>query len=704
MRRLLCHPLSWILVLALGVRFYHLTYHSLWFDEVVSTYWAGRPAGEIWRVGMALVQDKHPPLYYLLLHGWTALVGGSDLAVRSLGALIGALAVLPLYGIGRRLSGPRGAAFAALLLAINPFLVWYSQEARMFMPATAFALVGLYGLLRAAHGAWRTPPRPWPPNIGGEGGAAPLAPQDWGEGGAPPKVGGKGGPSASPPPPSPPKVGGKGGPSASPPPPWPPKVGGKGGPSSLALLLLSGGFAAALYSYLYSAFLLPVAGLWLLMARWTRRGERDADRDFWLGVLGLGIAAVLFLPLAWSAWRVSGAEAVPGRPFEGMWAPLATMLRAYTLGWPAWDARLTTILAAGMGALALLGCFLPADRGNRRSGGLYILIWPLVVILIGGALLSRDSRTFAETRYQIALAPALCVALGRALDRLWAWRRPVGLAAAGLIFATTAAALPYDWAPQNRREAWREAAAFVQAHAGPHDAILIQPDYVQIAFRRYFRGPQDIFVPFTDRIRDADQVEGPLAGLAPFDAVWVVQSHHQELDPNNVVLGWFAARYPLITEVFPPGIAIHVYDQRYRLADLPSNVPSRSDWPALDGVQPLACLYDPAALRPRDDLFHPPSAWIHVTSYWRPGDRPAAGELRPRFRLVDAQGQVWGESMARPNDAFGLWPADRWVAGEIVRSHHDVNLNPVTPRGTYRLILEAPGAPGQIRCGEVEIQ
>jgi hypothetical protein len=71
---------------------------------------------------------------------------------------------------------------------------------------------------------------------------------------------------------------------------------------------------------------------------------------------------------------------------------------------------------------------------------------------------------------------------------------------------------------------------------------------------------------------------------------------------------------------------------------------------------------------------------------------------------VDAQGQVWGESMARPNDAFGLWPADRWVAGEIVRSHHDVNLNPVTPRGTYRLILEAPGAPGQIRCGEVEIQ
>ncbi len=43
------------------------------------------------------------------------------------------------------LGGRRAAALGAVLVALNPFLVWYSQEARMFMPATTFVLVGLYG-------------------------------------------------------------------------------------------------------------------------------------------------------------------------------------------------------------------------------------------------------------------------------------------------------------------------------------------------------------------------------------------------------------------------------------------------------------------------------------------------------------------------------------------------------------------------------
>ncbi len=67
-------------------------------------------------------------------------------------------------------------------------------------------------------------------------------------------------------------------------------------------------------------------------------------------------------------------------------------------------------------------------------------------------------------------------------------------------------------------------------------------------------------------------------------------------------------------------------------------------------------------------------------------------------------GQVWGESLARPNGAFELWPPDRWVAGEIVRADHDINLNPIAAAGTYRLILEVPGAEGQITCGEITLQ
>jgi len=639
MKRLLRHPLSWIFLLGLGVRFAQLTYHSLWFDEVMSIFWAARPTSEIWRIGLALVQDKHPPLYYLLLHGWIRLVGGSDYAVRSLGAAIGALAVLPVYGIGRRLGGPRAGAWAALLVALNPFLVWYSQEARMFMPALTFALVGLYGAQQIADGAWRTLNHRRPRWVG-----------------------------------------------------------------VFYLLLCIGGLTAALYSYLYSAFLMPVAAAWLLMTRWERRREQGARRDVWLGVLALAAVTLFFLPVAWAAWRVSGAEAVPGQPFVGLLPALTPLLRIYAFGWPAWGAGWMAALVSGVGALALVGCFAFAPACGRRMGGFYLFIWLGGVILIGGFLLGRDSRVFAESRYQIALAPALCLAVGRALNVLWTWRRPAGLIAAALSVAVTTAALPYDWASQNRREAWREAAAFVADHIGPHDAILIQADYVRVAFQRYFSGPQEMFFPFTTKLDDPAQVDAPLAGLAGYDRVWVVQSHHQELDPGNLVLGWFAARYPLVTEVFPSGIAIHAFDQHYRVAELPDGVLPAQDWPSLGGLQPLACQYQPTALSPRDDLFHPPSAWIHVTDYWRIGAPPAAGDLRPRLRMVDAGGQVWGESLARQNDAFGVWPPPRWAPGEIVRASHDVNLNPNTPASVYRLVLDIPGTTGEIGCGQVVIR
>ena len=36
-RSRLLHPLLWLFLLALAVRLFGLTYHSLWFDEVVST-------------------------------------------------------------------------------------------------------------------------------------------------------------------------------------------------------------------------------------------------------------------------------------------------------------------------------------------------------------------------------------------------------------------------------------------------------------------------------------------------------------------------------------------------------------------------------------------------------------------------------------------------------------------------------------------
>src|SRR5690606_12771407 len=87
-----------ILLIALVVRFWRLGYHSIWFDESVSLKWAGSDLSYTWATTFALVQDKHPPVYYVLLGLWQEMLSWvgldhSDSALRALGSLLGVLTV-----------------------------------------------------------------------------------------------------------------------------------------------------------------------------------------------------------------------------------------------------------------------------------------------------------------------------------------------------------------------------------------------------------------------------------------------------------------------------------------------------------------------------------------------------------------------------------------------------------------------------------
>ncbi len=85
--------------------------------------------------------ESSPPLHYLLAWGWGSLFGLGEAGVRSLSLLAGAATVPVAYLAGRELSGVRAGLVAAALVAVSPFLVFYSQEAR------AYALLTLLGAL-----------------------------------------------------------------------------------------------------------------------------------------------------------------------------------------------------------------------------------------------------------------------------------------------------------------------------------------------------------------------------------------------------------------------------------------------------------------------------------------------------------------------------------------------------------------------------
>ena len=101
----------------------------LWLDEALSVNIAELPIGEI---PGALRRDGHPPLYYVMLHGWMEAIGTSDIAVRALSGVL-SVATLPLAWLAaRRRGGRRLALITVAVVAMAPFALRYATETRMY--------------------------------------------------------------------------------------------------------------------------------------------------------------------------------------------------------------------------------------------------------------------------------------------------------------------------------------------------------------------------------------------------------------------------------------------------------------------------------------------------------------------------------------------------------------------------------------------
>jgi 4-amino-4-deoxy-L-arabinose transferase-like glycosyltransferase len=138
-------PLALIL-LTLVLRIWSLGAFSVTHDEAYGLWVATRPLADVLP---ATARDVHPPLYYLLLHGWLAFGPHSDAWARLLSALLGTALVPALYALGRRLWGTYAGLAAALLIALSPLAVAQAREARMYLLAVLLLALAAYALLRA---------------------------------------------------------------------------------------------------------------------------------------------------------------------------------------------------------------------------------------------------------------------------------------------------------------------------------------------------------------------------------------------------------------------------------------------------------------------------------------------------------------------------------------------------------------------------
>ncbi|HEY1684689.1 MAG TPA: glycosyltransferase family 39 protein [Tepidisphaeraceae bacterium] len=170
-----CFVLAGIILIAAGVRFYHLGRNSYWQDEFLSlenssgnvTPLKSLPTNrlivspphltrlnrsaswpQLWRLPDG---DLHPPLYFILLRFWREGFGDSEWVVRSFSAIASVVALI-LFFLAMRLQSPMSVAlWATALLAVAGSQINASQNARDYALWMMLAFGAAYFMLRILH-------------------------------------------------------------------------------------------------------------------------------------------------------------------------------------------------------------------------------------------------------------------------------------------------------------------------------------------------------------------------------------------------------------------------------------------------------------------------------------------------------------------------------------------------------------------------
>lgn len=172
-------PLVFILFLGAILRFWHLDSKPLWMDEIITALFSfGRsyydvpleqalPISafeQVFRLNLSAscpqivetvsVQSVHPPLFFCWMHSWLKWSHPLPMSwiwqLRALPALFGVGAIAAVYQFSAVAFSKKAGILSAIIMAISPFGIYLSQEARHYtLPVLliTLALLGLYYIL-----------------------------------------------------------------------------------------------------------------------------------------------------------------------------------------------------------------------------------------------------------------------------------------------------------------------------------------------------------------------------------------------------------------------------------------------------------------------------------------------------------------------------------------------------------------------------
>lgn len=146
-----------IFACALALRFYCINKYDLWFDELISNYYAYDNIALLAKINHVpvfsifnryIACDPSSVLYYFLVYIYSFLFGAGK-ALRALSAVLSASSLVILYKLTRQFFDKRTGVYAILLMALSPMQIWYAQEARAYAAAVFLSVSTVYFFIRA---------------------------------------------------------------------------------------------------------------------------------------------------------------------------------------------------------------------------------------------------------------------------------------------------------------------------------------------------------------------------------------------------------------------------------------------------------------------------------------------------------------------------------------------------------------------------
>ena len=150
-----------LILLASGMRFYHLGHKSLWVDEIIASYVSAgldlkADNNDFSFIYQKRFHDVSPPLRDYMTNIFFRMLGVNEFGIRFIPAVMGILLILFIFYASRIWLGKWPAIIVMTLMVFSPFQVAHSQDGRMY---TLFMLLSFLGLFVLERMLRMNPPR-----------------------------------------------------------------------------------------------------------------------------------------------------------------------------------------------------------------------------------------------------------------------------------------------------------------------------------------------------------------------------------------------------------------------------------------------------------------------------------------------------------------------------------------------------------------